>query len=97
MQAAVRAALSRIVEGFATAVVVWSGSPTCPACSPTFQCPEQLRCPDCFCNGGARVVKTEREDYGFFAVSAAFFAGILLGFLGAVALGSALLSSVRGK
>ena len=77
MQAALRSALQEAARGLSTAIVVWAGQqPNHCSCS----CPEQPRCPDCICQGGARVVERgPDEGYPLSAVLLAWLLGAIAG------------------
>jgi hypothetical protein len=77
MQAALRSALQEAARGVSTAIVVWAGQqPNHCSCS----CPEQPRCPDCICQGGARVAeRAADEGYSLSAVILAWLLGAIAG------------------
>ena len=92
MQAALRAGLTRLVEGASTAIIVWSGAPHCPSCAPSLKCdcpnctcnaPENLRCPDCVCGAsGERLTapKPSEKEVSAWLVLAVFIGGLFFGY-----------------
>ena len=80
MQAVLKAAAAEATRSLSTAVIIWAGAPTCPAC------PEHQRCPDCHCvcQDGARISPRaiEAEACGWTSLALALFVGVLLGSLG---------------
>lgn len=83
MLAAIRASVPEVARGISTSLALLSAAPRCAPCSPTLNCPEAQRCPDCVCQGPTRVCPTLEcpsvVHWVVIAVCLAFAVGLYVG------------------